>query len=65
MCDLCSKARTLPLQQAFAFIATAMQQRKNASSRACLDQLVGELAGIDSDGEDAMDCELQPLKDTK
>jgi hypothetical protein len=61
MCATCDKARSQPLQKALATIAQAMQDRK-VGRRPCLDALVGELMGMDSDGTDALDCETEELK---
>jgi hypothetical protein len=61
MCDICDRARTTkPLKDALRVVAQAMQQRSNAT-RACLDDVIGELLG-GKKGQDALDCETEPLK---
>lgn len=63
MCDICDNARAArPLKKALDIVAHAMQQRANRG-RDCLDKLVGELVGESGKGQDALDCETEPLKE--
>jgi len=59
MCEICSKVKTLPQHKALELIARAMCEKNHPS---CLDKLVGEVLELASDGQDALDQEVQSLK---
>ena len=46
MCQVCDKAKSLPLDQALKLVQQAMQQRDNKASLPHLDNLLGDLIGM-------------------
>lgn len=64
MCSTCDTARRQPLKKAFATIAAEMRRLPRGGRGTCLDKTIGELLGMGSTGQDALDHETTGLKES-